>query len=72
MKLKTALDIAKDCGLHTVGEALLNIEIYALSIFNYNTLEDEVKELHGEVNQLKLKEEDSLDIAYEQLNTNNI
>ncbi|WP_195972645.1 hypothetical protein [Clostridium thermobutyricum] len=72
MKLKTALDIAKDCGLYTVGEALLNIEIYALSIFNYNTLEDEVKELHGEVNQLKLKEEDSLDIAYEQLNTNNI
>ena len=68
MKLKSALDIAKDCGLHTVGEALLNIEIHALNIFNYSKLEDEIKELHLELKELKLKESDSIETAYEYLN----
>ena len=29
MKLQTALEVAKDCGLETVGEAIYNVKINA-------------------------------------------
>ena len=43
MKLKDAIEIAKGCGLTTIGEAVFNIKIHAMSIFNYG---EETKEIH--------------------------
>ena len=45
MKLKTACDIAEACGLDTVGEAIYNIELHAPSLFAYDDLPGELKEL---------------------------
>lgn len=46
MKLKTCLEIAEDCGLETVGEALFNIELHATSLFPYSEINKELAELH--------------------------
>jgi hypothetical protein len=35
MKLKDALEIAQDCGIKTVGEAIWSIQLSALSIFEH-------------------------------------
>lgn len=52
MKLIEALNIAKACGLNTVGEAVMNIRLHAVSLFpfedlpsrisigDYNTMDD--------------------------------
>lgn len=45
MTLKTCLEIGKDCGLETVGEAVLNIDIHAMSIFTYSTITREINEI---------------------------
>ncbi len=45
MKLKTACDIAEACGLDTVGEAIHNIGFHAPSLFAYDDLPGELKEL---------------------------
>lgn len=45
MKLKKALEIARDCGLETVGEAILNIHIHATSLFSLSDLDRELDEL---------------------------
>ena len=51
MKLKDAIEIAKDCELETVGEAILNIKIYAGNIFNYGEEIKEYEELCKEYNE---------------------
>lgn len=48
MKLYDACDIGKACGLETVGEAVLNISMHAISIFAYDQLNDELNELYSE------------------------
>jgi hypothetical protein len=45
MKLTQALQIAKDCGLETIGEAIYNIAIHAGNIFNYGEEITEYEEL---------------------------
>lgn len=45
MKLKEACEYAEACGLETVGEAVLNIEIHAPSLFTYEALTGELREL---------------------------
>ena len=45
MKLKTALEIGKDCGLEDVGEAICNIRMHAGSIFLYEEEQKEYDEL---------------------------
>lgn len=45
MKFKEALEIAKDCDLETVGEAILNIKIHAGNLFDYGEEASEYKEL---------------------------
>ena len=30
MKLKQCIDIAEDCGLNTLGDAVLNVDIHAM------------------------------------------
>lgn len=48
MKLKDACDIGLDCGLETTGEAVMNIELHAISIFNYDQIPAEIAELRAE------------------------
>lgn len=45
MKLLKALKIADACGLPTVREAIRNIEIHATSLFKYDDVEKETREL---------------------------
>jgi hypothetical protein len=46
MKIKEACEIAVDCGLTTIGEAILNIELHAISLFSYDELSKELNELY--------------------------
>ncbi len=52
MTLTNACEIAEDCGLTTVGEAITNIEIHAPSFFDYDKLSDEIKELHNDAKNI--------------------
>ena len=55
MKVKMALDIGRDCGLTTVGEAIFNIEIHSMSLFDYGSTASELNELHNDWSSLKDK-----------------
>lgn len=35
MKLVDAIDLGKECGLETVGECILNIDMHSPSLFSY-------------------------------------
>lgn len=52
MKLKQCIDIAENCGLNTLGDAVLNVDIHAMSIFDYRKLSGELMELYREYNDL--------------------
>ncbi len=54
MHLLTALDIGKECALHTVGEAIYNINLRAGQIFAYGEISIELKQLYYEWNTIKL------------------
>lgn len=42
------IQIAEDCGLTTLGEAVLNIDMHCMSIFSYDKINEELKELYSE------------------------
>lgn len=48
MNLKTAMIIGRDCGLTTVNEAIFNIVIHAIMIFEYDKIDEELDELYKE------------------------
>lgn len=54
MRLFTCLDIANACCLETVGDAILNIELHAISTFNYGKIEEEISELYQEVKSRRI------------------
>jgi hypothetical protein len=62
MLLKDACDIAEECGLETIGEAIMNIQIHALSIFNYNEEKKELNELYNDFKTSGLTIEDNINI----------
>ena len=47
MKIQTAIEIAKDCELETVGEAIYNIKLHAGSLFSYSDIQKEIEELEN-------------------------
>jgi hypothetical protein len=49
MKLEEALEIGKECGLTTIEECVLNIEIHAPNLFAYTEIDKELRELYDEV-----------------------
>lgn len=49
MTLLQACDIGLACGLHTLKEAVLNIDLHATSIFSYDSLVKEMAELYKEL-----------------------
>lgn len=54
MKLKTALELGQECGLTTVGDAVYNIRLHAMNIFEYSKINEEYKELIDECNEFKV------------------
>lgn len=53
MKLVEALELGRDCGLETVGECLLNVNIHQLSLFSVGDTVKEIGELVVEYEALK-------------------
>lgn len=45
MKIYEAIELANDCGLETLGEAVYNVEIHANQLFSYSDLPKELNEL---------------------------
>ena len=45
MKIQTAIEIAKDCGLETAGEAIFNIKLHAVNLFSYSDIQKELAEI---------------------------
>lgn len=52
MTLKSCLEIGSACGLETVLEAIMNIDIHALNIFNYSKITEEINEIIKERDEL--------------------
>ena len=48
MKIETAIEIGKNCGLTTVEECIGNIDIHAGNIFPYSEITKELNELYNE------------------------
>lgn len=46
MKVKEACEIAEDCGLATIHEAIINIQIHAGCLFSYDDFKKELIELY--------------------------
>lgn len=46
MKLSKACDIGLACGLRTLREAVVNIDLHATSIFSYDEIVKEMAELY--------------------------
>jgi hypothetical protein len=49
MKLYNALDLGRNCGLETVSEAILNVEIHCSNLFSYDEMDKEFDELYSEL-----------------------
>lgn len=67
MKLLTALELGKVCSLHTVQESIKNIEFKAMNIFDYDSINKELEELHGEFKASKLSGDTTIEIAIKKL-----
>lgn len=48
MRLNTAIRIAKDCGLTTIEEAIMNVKMHASSMFSYDEVGKEIEELEND------------------------
>lgn len=45
MKLKECMEIGKECGLYSIKECYENIILHSLSLFKYDDISKEIKEL---------------------------
>ena len=61
MTLKLALLLGKDCGLETVGEALMSISLHANMLFEYENPVKELSELQKEFEESGLSEDDKIE-----------
>lgn len=48
MKLLRALELAEECGLETVGEAIRNVRIHSPSLFKLEEIDAEIHEMMTE------------------------
>lgn len=65
MKARDCLEIGRDCGLDTVGEAFLNIVFHAMNIFEYEKEEEEIGELIRSYKNNNLKKDMSINKVLE-------
>lgn len=49
MKLKECIELARECGMFTLGEAYDNVAIHATSLFVWDNIEEEMQELRKEI-----------------------
>lgn len=49
MKLKECIEIGKECGLFSIGECYNNIVLHRLSLFKYDDISREIKELQKDI-----------------------
>ena len=63
IKLINALEIGNDCGLTTIGEALLNMRLHAMNIFNYQEETEELTEMYTEFKDSGFTEDDLIDVC---------
>jgi len=49
MTLKECIEMGRECGLITLGEAYDNISIHSTSLFKYEEIENELQELRNEI-----------------------
>ena len=47
MKLIDVLELGSDCGLEDVGEAMLNVDLHAPSLFTYSEMDSELNEMYA-------------------------
>lgn len=52
MKLKTACDIADACGLETIGQAIMNVELHYDALVSIDNIVEEFEELYREAKEL--------------------
>lgn len=52
MKLREACELGRDMGCGTIEEAVLNVEIHAPSLFDWDKLPDELLEMKAEYREL--------------------
>lgn len=45
MKLVKALELAEECGLETVSEAIRNVQLHSMMLFTYENIATEYNEL---------------------------
>ena len=61
MLLKTALEIAEECGLEQIGDAVMNIRLRAGQIFSYTEMGEELEELEDELSKYAKKNNMTVD-----------
>lgn len=49
MKLQECIEIGKECGMVTLGEAYDNIDIHSTMLFIWEDIEKEMQELRNEI-----------------------
>lgn len=54
MKLIDVLELGSDCGLEDVGEAMLNVDLHAPSLFAYSEMDSELNEMYAGYHALVL------------------
>lgn len=52
MTLKEVCELADACGLETVGEAVLNVELHWSMLFTVDSMNEELNELYEDINEL--------------------
>lgn len=67
MKLIKALEIAKDCELETVDDAIKNIYYHSMNLFAYEDMNREEIELNNDFVSSGLKLTDSVESALAEL-----
>ena len=53
MKLAECLELGKGCGLDTIDECVLNVEMHATMLFPYSEIKRELEELYEEVKEVR-------------------
>lgn len=53
MKLIEALELADDCGLESISEAIFNVYLHASQLFVYDKIEEEYNEIFDEWHNLR-------------------
>ena len=56
MKLKECIELGRECGLETIEECILNVELHSASLFKIDNIAKEISELYNDL----LKEEPNI------------